>query len=175
MATTRRRSSSSVLVQKDSIAQAGSLLQQLPEKPREAWSLREAIRQLQDDITLALNRGYTHEEVAKMLSEKGVKISPSSLKSYLAASRKDKESTPRKRAPRGSRMAAPAPVEEPVTVETPEAPAEPRKRAPRSTTPRTTKTAAKTKTSPSAKTTTRSTTRSTTAPRAPRGRKKQDD
>lgn len=156
--TTRRRPSSSVSVQKHSIHQATQHLAQLPEKPRDAWSLREAIEQLKDPIDGALSRGYTHDEIAGMLSEKGVRISPSSLKSYLAATRKNAEGkTKRAAKPRARKAttteAAPkttrkkvAPIE---VVATPaEVPAEPapKKRGgrPKSTaTP--TKTAAKTR------------------------------
>lgn len=83
----KRRSSS--LIQKTSIDQAGALLDQLPEKPKESWSLREAIGTLQGTITTALERGYSYEEIAEVLTTHGVKISPSSLKSYLTASRKE--------------------------------------------------------------------------------------
>lgn len=64
------------------------MLRDLPDKPRESWSLREAIHLLKDTIYGALDRGYSYEEVADLLSDRGIKISPSSLKSYLASSRK---------------------------------------------------------------------------------------
>lgn len=181
MTTTKKRAPSSVLVQKDSIDQAGSLLLQLPEKPKEAWSLREAINLLQDSISGALQRGYTYEEIAAMLSDKGVKISPSSLKSYLAASRKEKSGSSRgRKVTRGKRKASPAtspaaiaepvapppaPVEQPVET----APA-PKKRGPRSTTATRPRTAAKAQTKASTRATPTRTTKKTDTKPA-RGRK----
>lgn len=89
MAGTKRRSPTSTLVSKDSISGASSALQSLPEKPKEIWSLREAIHLLKDQITLALDRGYSYTEVSQMLSSKGVEISPSTLKYYLSSARKE--------------------------------------------------------------------------------------
>ncbi len=90
MITTKKRLPGSVFVQQSAIKQATNLLEQLPEKPKEVWSLREAIDLLQDSITTALARGYSHEEVATMLADQGIKISVSSLKRYLASIKKDK-------------------------------------------------------------------------------------
>ena len=89
MVATKRRSPTSTLVSKDSISGASSALQSLPEKPKEIWSLREAINLLKDQITLALDRGYSYGEVSQMLSSKGVEISPSTLKYYLSSARKE--------------------------------------------------------------------------------------
>lgn len=93
MVTTKRRSPTSTLVSKGAIDQASSVLEELPEKPKEIWSLREAIDLLKDQISAALDRGYSYAEVSKMLTEKGVEISPSTLKYYLSSARKDKDST----------------------------------------------------------------------------------
>ncbi len=89
MVATKRRSPTSTLVSKDAISGASTALQDLPEKPKEIWSLREAINLLKDQITLALDRGYTYTEVSQMLSTKGVEISPSTLKYYLSSARKE--------------------------------------------------------------------------------------
>jgi len=113
----RKRPPGSVLVQQSAIEQADDILQKLPEKPKEHWSLREAIESLEGSIMQALDRGYTHEEVAELLEEKGISISVSSLKRYLAASRKEKGTQPRRtRKPRG-RAAAKATATEPTSVE----------------------------------------------------------
>ena len=93
MATTKRRSPTSTLVSKSAISQASTILEDLPEKPKEIWSLREAIELLKDPITAALDRGYSYPEVSKMLSERGVEISASTLKYYLSAARKEKDPT----------------------------------------------------------------------------------
>lgn len=89
MAATKRRSPTSTLVSKNAISQASTSLQDLPEKPKEIWSLREAINLLKDQITVALDRGYSYTEVSQMLSKTGVEISPSTLKYYLSSARKD--------------------------------------------------------------------------------------
>ncbi len=93
MVTTKRRSPTSTLVSKSAISQASTILEDLPEKPKEIWSLREAIELLKDPITAALDRGYSYPEVSKMLSERGVEISASTLKYYLSAARKEKDPT----------------------------------------------------------------------------------
>ncbi len=91
MATTKRRSPTSTLVSKGAISSASSILEGLPEKPKEIWSLREAIDLLKEPISAALDRGYSYAEVSKMLTEKGVEISPSTLKYYLSSARKEKD------------------------------------------------------------------------------------
>ncbi|MGG6263599.1 hypothetical protein ACQ4M3_16180 [Leptolyngbya sp. AN03gr2] len=97
MAGTKRRSPTSTLVSKDSISSASTALQDLPEKPKEIWSLREAIHLLKDQITQALDRGYSYSEVSQMLSSKGVEISPSTLKYYLSSARKEDGTKSRRR------------------------------------------------------------------------------
>ena len=91
MATTKRRSPTSTLVPKAAISSASSVLDGLPEKPKEIWSLREAIDLLKEPISAALDRGYSYTEVSKMLTEKGVEISPSTLKYYLSSARREKD------------------------------------------------------------------------------------
>ncbi|GAB4134441.1 MAG: hypothetical protein Fur0046_06240 [Cyanobacteria bacterium J069] len=174
MTTTKKRLPGTVLVQQTSIEQATNLLDQLPEKPKEVWSLREAIDLLQDSISTALDRGYSHEEIASLLADKNIKISVSSLKRYLASTKKDKTTTTGKTRRRRTTVqnnavteaAAALPEATPAIEEAPPA-ATPKKRGPRTTSTRST-TAAKAKTprttSPKTKTT------STTSTR---GRKKQ--
>lgn len=93
MATTRKRSPVSTTVPKDTLEQATSALQELPQKPKDIWSLREAIELLQDSITAALDKGYSHDEVAAMLTDRGVEINASSLKYYLSAAKRRKNAT----------------------------------------------------------------------------------
>lgn len=89
MAITRKRSSSSASIPKRSIAQVSSTLKDLPAKPKENLSLRETIGELHDSITLALNRGYSYEEVVDILASQDINITVASLKRYLAAARKE--------------------------------------------------------------------------------------
>ncbi|MBD1841967.1 hypothetical protein H6F89_00780 [Cyanobacteria bacterium FACHB-63] len=108
MVVTKRRSPTSTLVSKDSISSASSALQELPEKPKEIWSLREAIHLLKDQITIALDRGYNYSEVSQMLSSKGVEISPSTLKYYLSSARKEEGGAKTRRRRRTISMSAEA-------------------------------------------------------------------
>lgn len=85
MATRTNRRIKKVNVTKESIDQVNSILQDLPEKPKEKLSLREAVDHLQDQIKDALAKGYSYEDVAVMLTEQGIKISPSTLKRYVPA------------------------------------------------------------------------------------------
>ncbi|MCU0565381.1 MAG: hypothetical protein MUF49_02145 [Oculatellaceae cyanobacterium Prado106] len=88
MPATKQRPPASVVVPKLAIDQATSTLQDLPERPKESWSLREAVTILKDSITTALNRGYTYDEISSILASKGVGITASSLKRYLAAAKR---------------------------------------------------------------------------------------
>nr|RNJ68920.1 MAG: hypothetical protein EDM05_11865 [Leptolyngbya sp. IPPAS B-1204] len=90
MVRANKRLPSAVSVSQSALNNVSSVLQGLPEKPRENWSLREAVAVLQESISAALAKGYSYEEIAKMLSEKGVEISASSLKSYLSAAKRQK-------------------------------------------------------------------------------------
>ncbi len=60
------------------------MLQELPPKPKDELSLKEAIAKMYEKITAALNRGYSHAEISEFLKEQGLQISSSTLKSYLA-------------------------------------------------------------------------------------------
>lgn len=102
MLPTRRRSSA--MLQKSVIDGASTALQQLPEKPKQQVSLKEAIAVLRDSIVAALDLGYTYEEVAAMLSQQGVKISSTTLKSYLSTVQKD---SPTHRTDRNGAVGAP--------------------------------------------------------------------
>ena len=62
-------------------------------KLKQGMTLREAISKFKPTITKALRRGYTYEEVAFILTEKGISIKGATLKQYLA------ESKGKKRAP----------------------------------------------------------------------------
>jgi hypothetical protein len=90
MAGAKRRSPTATLVSKAAISQASSTLMDLPDKPKEIWSLREAINALQDQIILALDRGYDYAEISTMLTQQGVEISSSTLKYYLSGVRRGK-------------------------------------------------------------------------------------
>jgi hypothetical protein len=71
-------------ISKNSIEQVSLSLQDLPEKPKDSYSLREAIALMHSAITTALSKGYKHEEISKLLADKGIKITASSLRRYLS-------------------------------------------------------------------------------------------
>jgi hypothetical protein len=121
MPPVRQRPSAAAAVTKAAIAQATSMLDDLPARPKESWSLREAVNLLQDSITTALSRGYSYEEVTVLLAGKGVDITASSLKRYLATAKKKIDAgagaTTKTRKPRMTKAAkaaaaAAAPAEE---------------------------------------------------------------
>lgn len=123
MAAKRGRSPAAATITQNSIDEATAALNGLPEKPKTSWSLREAVSQLQGTINAALERGYSHQEVAEMLGEQGIRISPASLKSYLAAINRDSgTSAPRRRrsSAKASAPAEAAPVEAPEPEAAPE-------------------------------------------------------
>ncbi|MBF2003563.1 MAG: hypothetical protein IGS50_07485 [Synechococcales cyanobacterium C42_A2020_086] len=101
MTTATRRPSNSTPVTQTAIEQAAQALQSLPDKPKENLSLREAVELMQDSITAALDKGYTYEDVADMLGDQGMKIAPSSLRYYLARSKR--QTQPKAKAGRRTR------------------------------------------------------------------------
>ncbi|NEQ28918.1 MAG: hypothetical protein F6K28_60225 [Microcoleus sp. SIO2G3] len=87
MSATGKRPKTSSVSQK-SVEQAGAFLAELPEKPKENLSLREAVAQLQDQIKAALAKGYSYEDVAQILGDRGIDISASTLKNYVPAGKR---------------------------------------------------------------------------------------
>jgi hypothetical protein len=84
-----RRSPNATLVTQDMLTQASTALLELPERPQENLSLREAVIALHEPITEALGKGYSYEDVAQMLEKQGISIAPASLKHYLARSKRE--------------------------------------------------------------------------------------
>lgn len=93
MATSANRRIKSANVTNQAIDQANSLLQNLPEKPKEVMSLREAVDELQEDIRAALGKGYSYDEIADILSSNGIEISVTTLKRYAPAGRGKRKAT----------------------------------------------------------------------------------
>ncbi|MBI4780986.1 MAG: hypothetical protein HY785_06640 [Oscillatoriophycideae cyanobacterium NC_groundwater_1537_Pr4_S-0.65um_50_18] len=98
MATATLKRTRAGNVSKSALNQAGSLLQDLPEKPRDLFSLRDAVAQLQDVIKDALSKGYSYEDIAVLLAEQTIVISPATLKRYVLtnSSRAAQKSSPAK-------------------------------------------------------------------------------
>lgn len=190
MAATKRASSSTTIPH-SAIEDATMALQELPEKPRTEWPLRDAVEKMRDPLLAAMAKGYTYDDLAQTLEKQGVSITAASLKYYMTRGRKSKDaagSKPRANArkPKDSAIAIPTPNDSsanspqvleplplngsmaPAPVELPDdapAPTAARPSASRSSRPRSTKTAAKTSTAPTtkAKSTTRTTKPQSTA------------
>ncbi|WP_088891047.1 hypothetical protein [Leptolyngbya ohadii] len=101
--TTQKRTTSSV--PQGALSQVSLTLTDLPDKPKETWSLREVIEQLQEPISIALQRGYSYEEVVKILADCGIHITASSLKRYLSIAKRA-NSTAKQRRTRTPKSAA---------------------------------------------------------------------
>jgi hypothetical protein len=77
-----------VSVKNTSVDQARNFLETLPEKTKESFSLREAVDKLREQIQAVLAKGYSYQELALMLSDKGIKISAATLKNYVPSGRR---------------------------------------------------------------------------------------
>jgi hypothetical protein len=109
---------------------AASILDDLPEKEKESFSLREAVTELQEQIKSALAKGYSYEDVAELLAKKGIDISASTLKNYVPAGKRQTRAT--------SRTTARATAAQPATRATTTRAATPRATTTEPTTTRTT-------------------------------------
>ncbi len=114
-------------VKQSSIQDTNAFLQALPDKPKEELSLREAVEQMRDSVRSALAKGYTYQELAAMLTEKGIKISAFTLKNYVPSGRRrsskdmaEKEAAPKKRGRRSkAEMEAARAAAEAAAADTP--------------------------------------------------------
>ena len=83
-----RKRTRATAVSPESIEQATVFLEELPEKPKEDLSLREAVGQMQDSLKAALAKGYSYEELAQMLAGQGIQISAFTLKNYVPSGKR---------------------------------------------------------------------------------------
>jgi hypothetical protein len=88
---------SSSAVSPTSISSIADSLITLPEKTKEGYTLKEAIAALADPIHTAMERGYSHADIAVILHDHGIPISPASLKAYLPQKEQPKRRTRRPR------------------------------------------------------------------------------
>jgi hypothetical protein len=82
------RRSKSVTIQPKIVTTASSFLEELPAKPKENFSLREAVDQLRDPLKTALGKGYSYQDLALMLRDQGIEISASTLKNYVPSGKR---------------------------------------------------------------------------------------
>lgn len=75
-------------MKQEAVNSAASFLGNLPEKKNEELSLKQAIEQLKPMLQSVLAKGYSYEEVAKLLANQGIKISSFTLKSYLPSGKR---------------------------------------------------------------------------------------
>ncbi|MBW4522351.1 MAG: hypothetical protein KME16_22075 [Scytolyngbya sp. HA4215-MV1] len=88
MAKATKKVIKATIVKPATIEHTKTALQALPEKPKEGLSLREAVNRLQEPLRAALNKGYNYEDLAKMLTERGIKISTATLKNYVPSGKR---------------------------------------------------------------------------------------
>ncbi|MBD1848987.1 hypothetical protein H6F87_02995 [Cyanobacteria bacterium FACHB-502] len=89
----RTRSQTASKIAPDAIAQLTSVFDALLEKPRDTYTLRQAVTLLYAPLQTALSRGYNYEEIAVILAEQGIPISAFSLKRYLSLSKSEQPQT----------------------------------------------------------------------------------
>ena len=64
-------------------------LEQLEQKPKEELSVRESIYFLRDKLRSTLKKGYSYQDISKILAEQEILISAATLKQYLTESSKE--------------------------------------------------------------------------------------
>lgn len=114
MATATRKRSRATVVNQEAIGQASAFLQDLPVKPKESLSLREAVEQMQEFLQAALEKGYSYQDLAAILEEQGIKISVLTLKNYIPSGKRQAGKTKARRS-RKSVQDESAPVEAAVS------------------------------------------------------------
>lgn len=88
MATATGKRSRFTIVKQDVVNTVAGFLGDLPDKPKEELSLKQAVEQLRDLIRSAFAKGYTYDEVARMLTDQGIRISAFTLKSYVPSGKR---------------------------------------------------------------------------------------
>jgi hypothetical protein len=104
-----------------------SILTELPRHQPKEVSKQEAIALLASELGAARRRGYTPDELARILSERGVAINAATLRGYLRRNRSSRRGHENKAATdRRDRTAAPAtPTSSAPTAPAPASPSSP--------------------------------------------------
>jgi hypothetical protein len=87
-------------IKKSTIEENRERLLNAPVKEKEDFSLQEAIHDMATEIEQILARGYSYEEIARMLSEGGIDVKPTTLRQYLAQVPKANDKAKSKRSPK---------------------------------------------------------------------------
>lgn len=122
MATATRKNTRGSSVTPDTVQQAIAYLEDLPEKTKENLSLKETVLHMQDEIKAALAKGYSYEDIAKMLSDKGIKISALTLKNYAPSGKRQSSKAKTSRPRKAKETSSEASVSEPATATEAESP-----------------------------------------------------
>lgn len=69
------------------LKKAARSLDKLPEPQKQELTLREAISELRDSIRAALRKGYSYNDLSRILAKQGIDISPHTLPEYLREAR----------------------------------------------------------------------------------------
>jgi len=88
MPQTRSRGTRASVVKPEVMGQVAGFLGELPDKPKDKLSLKEAMAELSEPIQNAFDKGYTYPEIAEILHDHGIQISAFTLKSYVPRGRK---------------------------------------------------------------------------------------
>src|SRR5579883_2778767 len=83
-------------VKQEAVNQTISLLIDLPAKPKDDLSLREAVQQMQIPLKSALVKGYSYADLAQILTDRGISISALTLKNYLPLGKRQSNKPTRK-------------------------------------------------------------------------------
>jgi len=124
MAAPKGKRPKTTLVQTSVIQQVETLLQSLPEKQAEEVSVRGAVHQLQDQLKSALERGYSYDELVRILAEQGISLTASTLKAYLPPGKRQAKGTTKRaytRKPKETQAESISPVPVPAADPTPPA------------------------------------------------------
>jgi len=74
-------------VPRTKLKKAARSLDRLPEPQKQELTLREAISELRDSIRAALRKGYSYNDLSRILAKQGIDISPHTLPEYLREAR----------------------------------------------------------------------------------------
>jgi hypothetical protein len=86
----------------DTVSTSIAQLKELEAKPKLELTLRETIAEMEIDLKIAINKGYTYKELAEVLAKQKILVSAGTLKQYMSelnkssSSRQKKKSTQKK-------------------------------------------------------------------------------
>lgn len=94
-------------------------LEKLEQKPKEELTLRESVYFLRAQLQSALNKGYSYQDLSKILAAQEIKVSAATLKQYLTDIEKEESSRKRETKLRQVKQADSAALDLPASSATP--------------------------------------------------------